>query len=313
MRWNNIRRFVLGFVHWRLLAAAPASRCTAGILDDTQRHCCPKSCGKCGGIGCDRRPGGGSVCCGGSLKQSCYTSEGPPPCTYPLGWPQPESLSLQQRPLPSMTTASQCFGGVESSTGDACCSGDCGTCGGPGCNDRPGGAGNCCGSSIRQAGRICNESVGPPCVYIVHLHLSRCTAGILDAEGKVCCSKMCGRCGGVGCEARPGGGDHCCGTSIAHLCVSIAGMPPCRYASASTTTGGESQPLVRRCIGGIESRAGDACCPRACGICGGPHCDMRTGGASQCCGNSISKLCQSEAGPPPCRYKTVPVGRKGEL
>lgn len=43
--------------------------------------CCPSSCGKCGGRGCSKRPGGGSACCYSKVKRarkSC--SSNPPPC-----------------------------------------------------------------------------------------------------------------------------------------------------------------------------------------------------------------------------------------
>ena len=34
--------------------------------------------------------------------------------------------------------------------------------------------------------------------------------GILDKDGKVCCPKSCGACGGKGCAGLPGGKDNCC-------------------------------------------------------------------------------------------------------
>jgi len=42
--------------------------------------CCVASCGICGGTGCDKRPGGASACCGGTIAaahQSCDTHAAP--------------------------------------------------------------------------------------------------------------------------------------------------------------------------------------------------------------------------------------------
>lgn len=251
------------------------------------------------------------MCCGGSMAIPCKTTAGPPPCTYPKGWspPQPPQEARQDSKPPSCS-------GVVSHVGDTCCDERCGTCGGPDCDGRPGGAASCCGGSIRLLGRICNETTGPPCVYPEPLAGSRCTAGILDAEGKICCSKSCGRCGGIGCETRPGGGDECCGGAITRLCTSSAGAPPCRYISALAAPKPiepVSAPSARRCVGGVESAAGDACCLQSCGQCGGPGCDQRDGGAPRCCGSSITTFCRGASGPPPCKYPPSLVGRHGEL
>lgn len=56
------------------------------------------------------------------------------------------------------------------------------------------------------------------------------------------------------------------------------------------------------CIGGIISKSRDACCPTACGQCGGDGCAERPGGAPHCCGGSIHAWCRDAAGPPPCKY-----------
>lgn len=291
-----------------LLAAGGAAgepRCTAGILDSSGQQCCPRVCGACGGVGCESRRGGGAWCCGGSIKELCSTSAGPPPCSYPAGWP----------PGPEAAVAStRCQDGVISAVGDVCCSRSCGTCGGPGCDGRPGGAAQCCGGSIR---RLCSSSVGAPCVYapaaaqVSGANNAKCAAGILDASGEVCCAKACGQCGGDGCDTRPGGGAQCCGGSVQRTCATAAGPPPCRYVVEAKPP--ESAGARGWCLGGVESEAGDACCPRACGICGGPQCAERAAGASQCCGGSIAARCSSPAGPPPCIYPKHVLSRRGEL
>ena len=46
---------------------------------------------------------------------------------------------------------------------DICCASSCGSCGGAGCGDRPGGGGNCCVGTIESSARSCLDHP-PPCV-----------------------------------------------------------------------------------------------------------------------------------------------------
>lgn len=46
---------------------------------------------------------------------------------------------------------------------DVCCAASCGSCGGTGCETRPGGSAACCGIPIQRAGVACSGSA-PPCV-----------------------------------------------------------------------------------------------------------------------------------------------------
>merc|ERR1712039_474883 len=141
----------LSAASWLVTAAVPivpdvGNRCTAGVADLSRQRCCPKSCGTCGGVGCDTRPGGGSQCCGHSLKATCTSPEGPPPCSYPAGWDWPPA-----RRASSPQSSDRCLDGIPDADGRKCCSKSCGTCGGIGCDARPGGAQQCCGSSLRTA------------------------------------------------------------------------------------------------------------------------------------------------------------------
>mmetsp|Transcript_9420 Transcript_9420/g.14208 ORF Transcript_9420/g.14208 Transcript_9420/m.14208 type:complete len:284 (-) Transcript_9420:98-949(-) len=43
---------------------------------------------------------------------------------------------------------------------------------------------------------------------------SGCSNGILHADGKTCCPKSCGECGGAKCSSLPGGALQCCGSQI---------------------------------------------------------------------------------------------------
>ncbi len=54
-----------------------------------------------------------------------------------------------------------CASGVPS--GLSCCEAGCGTCGGPGCSGRPGGASGCCTGHVSESGRSC-QVVGAPCM-----------------------------------------------------------------------------------------------------------------------------------------------------
>merc|ERR1712164_123151 len=64
-----------------------------------------------------------------------------------------------------------------------------------------------------------------PCEVNSH----KCTDGVLDKNGVVCCKADCGSCGGPHCAARQGGAPGCCGGSITAQCRTSAGPPPCRY------------------------------------------------------------------------------------
>lgn len=62
----------------------------------------------------------------------------------------------------STTTIEEtCASGVAS--GSVCCSSGCGTCGGTGCSERPGGSPACCSGHIVSFNRLCSQ-YGPPCV-----------------------------------------------------------------------------------------------------------------------------------------------------
>lgn len=73
------------------LLAAPDPKCEHGIASGTT--CCSKECGKCGGHGCAKLPGGATECCGGHISRKC--SAFPAPCN--MG-----------KPGPSPTPTSQC-------------------------------------------------------------------------------------------------------------------------------------------------------------------------------------------------------------
>ena len=73
----------------------------------------------------------------------------------------PEWTTRYQRKL---TTSSEATcDGIQS--GSACCSSECGECGGSGCSDRGGGAEECCTGIITDSGTLCSDTGGaPPCI-----------------------------------------------------------------------------------------------------------------------------------------------------
>merc|ERR1719329_372578 len=82
----------------------------------------------------------------------------------------------------------------------------------------------------------------------------RCTQGISDRRGSVCCAVDCAECGGAGCDLRPGGAASCCGGSIVQVCTDSVGPPPCVYL-----------PLIpEKCTDGILEASGAVCCPAEC-------------------------------------------------
>lgn len=47
---------------------------------------------------------------------------------------------------------------------NVCCASSCGTCGGSGCDKRPGGSSECCSGTIKSAGRVCQNASDTACI-----------------------------------------------------------------------------------------------------------------------------------------------------
>merc|ERR1712212_330018 len=56
--------------------------------------------------------------------------------------------------------------------------------------------------------------------------------GVGTKNGKVCCAKSCGTCGGKGCSKRPGGKKNCCARWIKKNC----GTAPCKNQNGGSNT-----------------------------------------------------------------------------
>lgn len=171
-------------------------------------------------------------------------------------------------------------GSTPSEDGSICCVGSCGTCGGYGCDLRPGGSKGCCMGVITASGVVCGE---PPCVAESDIEYVTCPEGsVASPDGSVCCKESCSTCGGTGCSKRPGGATNCC---MGHVQASgvQCGYPPDK---APPCLAAKKPACPLRSFGSPENYA---CCPRFCGYCGGPGCMENPAGIRRrnCCQGDI--------------------------
>ena len=77
-----------------------------------------------------------------------------------------------------MYSDTQCanYAGVADVDGTACCAASCGTCGGFGCDTRPGGPDNCC---IGQITQVCGSGQDAPCLLTGKCLLLKCHCTVL--------------------------------------------------------------------------------------------------------------------------------------
>jgi len=146
-----------------------------------------------------------------------------------------QAKGVSPSPAPKATPApagdSFCATGIRS--GQVCCGGRCGTCGGSGCGKRDGGSAQCCKGSIKKGCASAKEtgcvipSAPAPKATPAPTPVPKgtpasdgnvfCAVGI--RKGKACCGGRCGTCGGSGCAQRDGGSAQCCTGSIKELCT----------------------------------------------------------------------------------------------
>ncbi|CAM9985894.1 unnamed protein product [Ectocarpus sp. 6 AP-2014] len=134
----------------------------AGILQGD--ICCEASCGTCGGTGCSDRGYGQDSCCTKNIAANgdkC-SETGAAPCVVDGNAPAPTPEATPEPETPG--TAFSCFGDAGILNDDVCCEAACGTCGGPGCTERPGGDDACCVGDIRDNGEKCIEKGAAPCI-----------------------------------------------------------------------------------------------------------------------------------------------------
>mmetsp|Transcript_19570 Transcript_19570/g.27529 ORF Transcript_19570/g.27529 Transcript_19570/m.27529 type:complete len:628 (+) Transcript_19570:188-2071(+) len=251
----------------------------SGILDSSGKICCTLSCGRCGGEGCDKLPGGASNCCTSQITELC---DGSDPTKVPCVLTEIETSDL----CPDE--------GIINSTGEFCCPKGCLTCGGIYCSSGPLGLLNCCTSQIYSS---CDEGQ-LPCKITSNeddendfpQYASCPTGGIPSSSGAHCCPESCGTCGGEGCDTRPGGSSACCTSSFERPCID--NFLPCVMTEDSMCP-----------LGGIYDVEAEYCCPSTCGSCGGLGCDKRPGGVESCCTSSVTTSCNDEI--LPCKVTTV--------
>jgi len=183
-----------------------AAYCSSGVLSGSV--CCASSCGTCGGSGCSKRNGGASKCCTGTITDAgrTCTSSSDTACLVPedSGW---------------------CSNGI--TAGDKCCAASCGSCGGTGCSQRPGGASKCCGGQITKT---CTDSADTACVIPEESIGGTCGNG----------SRGDGVCSDGTCCSQYGW----CGTTSAH-CSGNTSLPPPTGGSSSITSTARTQQISK--------------------------------------------------------------------
>lgn len=143
---------------------------------------------------------------------------------------------------------SSCSNGIKSSDKTICCPSYCQTCGGTGCQNRPGGSYNCCSGTIQSYKKSCATNSAPCMMSTTTTTVPSdptCANGIKNSENTACCTKTCGACGGSTCANRYGGATNCCTTTITTANKSCSSnVAPCKITS--TSTGGTSSGNVKR-------------------------------------------------------------------
>ena len=103
----------------------------------------------------------------GSVASSCATPSAASPAWYKhFGPPAKAGLALNRA---QSKTGGFCAKGVHSTrTKHLCCDSSCGTCGGAGCQTRPGGKGRCCATGLTFANVTCADKSQTACLVPQH-------------------------------------------------------------------------------------------------------------------------------------------------
>lgn len=159
--------------------------CTNGLPGvQSNSLCCEAQCGTCGGAGCATRPGGEESCCTRRIRDSgdlcsatsaapCIIDDdnnvalGPNGFAWNGGGPcrHCNQDNLDKRATTPSTPPVLCSNGVPGvETDGICCEAQCGTCGGSGCDQRPGGKSGCCTGTIEDSDDYCSDTNAAPCI-----------------------------------------------------------------------------------------------------------------------------------------------------
>jgi len=216
-----------------------------------------------------------------------------PPSHRP--YPQRQTRSLGGggggRPSSLSKTSSLCSEGLVGSEGTwpVCCPLKCGSCGGAGCNQRPGGVDECCSSGIAKVGKRCRASSDSACVLLPPDPFAALRFAVPVLEVSEGLAHM-----GLECLAECGGGSKCrtgfCGPSGA-CCKQGVGPFDDKSECGFGALGCKEEHC---CVASAEppasrellSNEGDSCYT-ACGGHSGP-CPGFCGNAGSCCRENYS-------------------------
>ena len=213
-----------------------ATHCTeiGGMPSSDGLHCCPSACGRCGGRGCSKLPGGANACCTGALDKKSIKC-GVPPCVMEL---EDFAEEVVEDVAENLSSDCAAFHGVSDGHSLQCCGASCAECGGAECEGSDPDTKECCPDFVLAVDKVCQEGIDAPCSMIAEggpgtapqpsseplsggeasmsvADQCRALGGIPDIFGQFCCAASCGKCGGIECERRRGGGDACCNDNIA--------------------------------------------------------------------------------------------------
>jgi len=215
-----------------------------------------------------------------------------------------------------------------------CCPASCGTCGGLGCKDRPGGKDACCADHLHANSGSCKRNM-PPCIG-VDMSTTKTTeldavegaapaTTELDSDTSVAttdlattqfiCIDRWRRCTNYWCDVNCRHNPSYCPRSF---CRGQAVAPPIPPPPPPAPL-----PVTRdpKCLAGLvgvyyssATNRGDdqsvkgssVCCPASCGTCGGLGCKDRPGGKDACCSDKVfegGRECANSMAP--CRFVDI--------
>mmetsp|Transcript_14466 Transcript_14466/g.21475 ORF Transcript_14466/g.21475 Transcript_14466/m.21475 type:complete len:279 (+) Transcript_14466:94-930(+) len=213
------------------------------------------------------------------------------------------SLVVNSRELASCPT-----GGILDSSGDFCCPSSCGSCGGSGCGELPGGTSSCCTSQFKNS---CDDGALPCKITSTDDGTDTelpypdkyCTGGILSdicteafCPFRICCPLSCESCDseGISCLQSP----ECCAINFIRISETNDANVSCRNKGPPCLVPPEDDPCeINPCQNGarcgvslprnedecIEERV--ICMCEEIGNFSGEYCEIECGFGETPCGN----------------------------
>ena len=180
---------------------------------------------------------------------------------------------------------------------NACCPATCGSCGGDGCWNRPGGSTHCCVGTVSSNGLSCDHHPAPCIVNGTRNPTYSPTNTPSQSPTNHASNPM----------AYP--------TVEPTIFYSVDPSIDPTQEPTSNPTSDPTLPTFAptpssdpNCDYGIYHQPTGTCCPIQCGSCGGVDCGFRPGGGSHCCNTAIAaKGLSCNDNPAPCNiYPTSP-------